>query len=394
MLKYLEPRTDVPAKDDWSTRLSLRDDGVGTEHRVVAFLAVVTFAACFFVPSSAANTVAMVVLGWILLLYLVAPLVGVAGARALRRGLLDEPWRRVPATVAEKPENDPCDRVLLDGLVLKGSFHDLPDMILDRQEVFVCGPDADGRAMIRAAGSADMRPAEVDEGEYPPAARVDRALGRPQDDPALREAARLVRVLIPGMLGLLTVSLVIAGVLVALSVSPVVPTGLMAAGLLVLPTVLDLPAGIGAARRARVAANAVLHSEQWVPAPITLFPWRRGHHLAGIADLPDGPALVRFPNPDVDVTANVVDTGVVWIAGRHGDLIAVGVPWTNSLAHAVVSPRRAGQQADPTSWFRRWRQKDLSDLPGSTGVFPAGGRRAARARRPASPSAAPTPDGG
>ncbi|WP_112268019.1 hypothetical protein [Lentzea terrae] len=360
-MRYLEPRTDVPAKDDWSTRLVLEENRFSTEHKIVSVIAVVTFVVCFFVPMTAGNIAAIVVLGFMLFMNVLSPLIGLAGRRAKRRGLLNEPWRRVPATVADN-DDEPWDLLLLDGMALKGSLHDLPDMVLDRQEVFVCGPDADGRVMVRAAGFTAMRPAEVvDPEEYQAKERVERPLGRPADDPAVQEVVAATWIVT--MVRVVTLfGVVVTGVLVALSVSPLAPTGLVAAALVALP-LLDLRMVLRNVRRQRDAQLAAERSEQWTPVPIRLFPERPGHHLAGVAELPDGPALVRFPNLVLEVVANVADTKVMWIAGTHENVLAVGVPYVNSLTYAVVLPHGVTQEGDPMSWWRRLRPQQRLGLP-------------------------------
>lgn len=359
-MQYLEPRTDVPAKNDWSTKFVLDDTRFTTGHTVNLLITVATFVACFFLPMTAGNVAAIVVLAFMLLLTAGAPLTGLAERRAKRRGLLDQPWRRLPATVADNPD-EPWDLLLVDGLVLKGSFHELPDMVLDRQEVFVCGPDAEGRAMIRAAGFTTMRPAEVDTGEYEARERVDRPLGRPQDDPAVQEVlgstwmAKMIR-------GMVAMAVLVSGVLIALSVSPLAPTGLVTAAL-VATILLDVPTMVGVMGSDRQIAHAVERSEQWTPVPIRLFPEKAGHYVAGIAELPGGPALVRFPAPAPVVVANIADTKVMWIAGTHEDLLAVGVPYVNSLTYAVVRGHGIDLDGDPMSWLRRLRPRKLLGLP-------------------------------
>ncbi|GGU14867.1 hypothetical protein [Lentzea flava] len=359
-MNYLEPRTDVPAIDDWSTRLILRDTRLPAEQRIHSLIAVLTFVVCFFLPMTPGNVAALVVLAFLLLMTVVGPLIGMAGTRAKRSGLLDGPWRRLPAAVAEN-DDEPWDVLLADGLVLKGSFHDLPDMVLDRGEVFVCGPDAEGRAMIRAAGFTAMRPAEVGTGEYRAKERLDRPLGRPRDDPAVRQVINATWVFKTTWV-MFVVTLVVAGVLVALSVSPLAPTGLVTAALVALP-LLDFPMLLASMRRQRRAERAVEHAECWTPVPIRLFPEKAGHHVAGIAELPGGPALVRFPAPVLDVVANIAATSVMWIAGRHENLIAVGVPHVNALTYAVVRPDGAAQDGDPMPWFRRLRSRKPLGLP-------------------------------
>jgi hypothetical protein len=362
VLQYLEPRTDVPAKDDWSTRLALTGVRAVTEDRVVLLVSAVTLVATSVVPSTPGNTLAMVVLAFSVLSYLSSWFShrGVRSAR--RRGLLDEPWRRVPAAVAEKPANDGVDRLLLDGLVLEGKFGGLPDVVLERREVFVCGPDADGHAVVRAAGSTSMYQARVGEGEFPARERVERVLGRPGDEKRIRDGLALTRQMRPFQWLLLVMFPGIVVVLIVMSLSPPAPTGLIAAALWT-PGLLSVPSSIEVLLRDRAIAKAVAGSQPWTPVPMALFPWQRGRYVAGIAELPDGPALVRFPRPWVDLVANIADTKVMWIAGTHEDVLAVGVPGTNLLNFAEVRPQRDAQRSEPLPWWRRYRQPDFSALP-------------------------------
>jgi hypothetical protein len=88
----------------------------------------------------------------------------------------------------------------------------------------------------------------------------------------------------------------------------------------------------------RDAVTAVESSAQWTPVAITLFPWQPDQHVAGLAEMPGGLALVQFVLPDLNVVANIADTGVMWVAGR--DVIAVGVPRVPVLTFAAVQPDR------------------------------------------------------
>ncbi|WP_439658178.1 hypothetical protein ACSHWB_38155 [Lentzea sp. HUAS TT2] len=359
MLHYLEPRTDVPARDDWSTRLAFAGIRIGTEDRVVAVITAVAFIGTFFMPVTPGNAAAQVVLGGTLLMNLAWVLPRFALWRARRRGLLDGPWRRVRAEVAEKRGNDRADRLLLDGLVLRGAFGPAVDVVLQRQEVFVCGPDAEGRAVVRIAGSTSPYLAQVDHGSYQARERVERPLGRPGDEPRIREVLRQTRQSGIFAWPLMAMGPLIAGMLIAYSLAPPAPLGFVAAALW-FPTVLLVPSMIEVRLRCRTIARAVASSQAWTPVPITLLPWRRGHHVAGIADLPGGQALVRFPRPWGDVVANVADTGTAWIVGTHKGVMVLGVPGTNQLNFAVVRPVAT---SDPMSWWRRYRQPDFSALP-------------------------------
>ncbi|NKE63129.1 hypothetical protein FXN61_42970 [Lentzea sp. PSKA42] len=363
MLHYLEPRTDVPARDDWSTGLILEDLRWGA--RTLGGVALVTGAAavaCLFLPMTPGNAGAMALLFLVTLTCGVAPLMYRSETKAQRRGLLDQPWRRVPATVAEKRDDMIDDRLLLDGLVLKGWFHDLNDMVLERQEVFVCGPDASGKAVIRVAGFAKMENAKVDTGDHPAQKRVERPVGRPLDDPAVAKAHKGMRWGVRSWLW----SAVPAGIgalLVLLSLFPFAPTGLIIGGLVLVMGLLGIPSSIEISRWYRDAVVAVESSAQWTPVPITLFPWQPNQHVAGLAEMPGGLALVQFVIPDLHVVANIADTGVMWIAGTHGDVIAVGVPRVRVLTFAAVQPDRDTPKEAPIPWIQRLRTPDFSGLP-------------------------------
>ncbi|MFS8102734.1 hypothetical protein LFM09_36960 [Lentzea alba] len=361
-MQYLEPRTDVPAKDDWSTGLILQDLRWGARALgAVALVAGAGAAACFFLPTTPGNVGALVILSLVALTCGLAPLMYRVETRPRRRGLFDEPWRRLPATVAER-DDSATDRVLLDGLVLKGWFDDLPDMVLERQEVFVCGPDADGRAVVRAAGFAKWHNAKADTGEHTARERVERPLLRPLDDEATLRAYKGLRWGARSWLWS-AVPCGVGGALVLLSLFPLAPAGLVTGGLLLVLGLLGIPTAIEVGRWYRDAVAAVDNSWQWTPVPITLFPWKPGQHVAGLADLPGGLALVQFVVPELDVIANIADTGVMWIAGTHGDVIAVGVPKVPVLTFAAVQRDRDVPEEDPIPWIQRLRTPDFSGLP-------------------------------
>ena len=361
-MQYLEPRTDVPAKDDWSTGLILQDLRWGAKALGgIALVAAGGAVTCWFLPSSPGNTGGLVVLAVVALLCALGPLMYRSETKAERRGLLERPWRRVPAGVAED-QQDATDRLLLDGLVLKGWFEDLPDMVLHRQEVFVCGPDADGRAVVRVAGFAKMANAKVDAGEYPAREPEERPLGRPLDDPATAKACGGLRWGVRSWLWS-AVPAGLGGLVVALSLFPLAPAGLVVGGLVLVAGLLGVPTAVEISRWYRDAVRAVENSAQWTPVPITLFPWQPNQHVAGLAEMPGGLALVQFVIPDLHVVANIADTGVMWIAGTHGDVIAVGVPRVPVLTFAAVQPDRDVPEEDPIPWIQRLRQPDFSGLP-------------------------------
>ncbi|MDX3659502.1 hypothetical protein PV646_19535 [Streptomyces sp. ID05-26A] len=365
-MRYLEPRTDVPAKDDWSTGLILQDLRWGA--KALGVIAAGTGAGavtCWLLPTSPGNLGAFVVLALVTLVFGLAPLMYRVETRPERRGLLEQPWRRVPAQVLEK-HADGTDRLLVDDVVFKGWFQDLPDMVLERQEVFVCGPDADGRAVVRAAGFAKWENAKVDHGEdaraQPVRERVERPLGRPLDDEATARAFNGMRWGVRAWLWA-AVPAVAGGVLVLLSLFPLAPAGLVVGGLVLVLGLLGIPTAVEISRWYRDAVRAVENSAQWTPVAITLFPWQPQQHVAGLAEMPGGLALVQFVLPELSVVANIADTGVMWIAGTHGDVIAVGVPRVPVLTFAAVQPDRDTPKEDPIPPILRFHRPDFSGLP-------------------------------
>ncbi|WP_394619112.1 hypothetical protein JNUCC0626_08450 [Lentzea sp. JNUCC 0626] len=366
-MQYLEPSTDVPATDDWSTGLILRDLRWGA--RNLGGIALVTGAGavvCWLLASTPGNIGAFAVLALLTFLLGLGPLMYRVETRAQRRGLLEQPWRRMPAEVFEKHE-DGTDRLRLsDGVVLKGWFQDLPDMVLERQEVFVCGPDAAGKAVVRAAGFAKMENAKVDRSpdpEHPVRERVERPIGRPLDDSATAQAFKGFRWGERAWLWAV-VPVGVGAVLVLLSLFPLSPAGLVVGGLVLVLGLLGVPTAVEIGRWYRDAVRAVQNSAQWTPVTITLFPWQPNQNVAGLAQMPDGRlALVQFVVPELSVIANIADTGVMWIAGTHDDVIAVGVPRVPVLTFAAVQPDQDTPKEAPIPWIQRFTQPDFSGLP-------------------------------
>lgn len=361
-MQYLEPRTDVPAKDDWSTGLILRDmRSAARVFGTIAALAAAGSAVCYFLPDSTGNVVAALVLFMIAFAAGLVSLCSWPQTRARRRGLLEQPWRRMPAVPAQN-QNDATDRLLLDGLVLRGWFSELHDMVLERGEVFVCGPNADGRAVVRVAGFAEMHNAKVDKGEYPAQEREDYPVGRPLDDPAVQQAADGLRWGVRSWRWSALFGAIGAAMIVG-SFFPLAVGGLVVGGLLLGTALLIFPATVELSRWYRDAVRALRNSGEWTPVAITLFPWKPNQHVAGLAQLPGGLTLVQFVIPDLHVIANIADTGVMWIAGTHDDVITVGVPRVPALSFAVVQPDRDVPEEDPIPWVRRLNQPDFSVLP-------------------------------
>lgn len=62
-MQYLEPRTDVPAKEDWSTGLIMQDSRWGGRTLgIAAVVATVVWLVCWFLPDSIGTLYAMFVM--------------------------------------------------------------------------------------------------------------------------------------------------------------------------------------------------------------------------------------------------------------------------------------------------------------------------------------------
>jgi hypothetical protein len=368
VLQYLEPRTDVPAKDDWSTGLILQE--LGLVRRVLSITALVSLAGivgCLFLPMVMGNIAAIVVLSLLLLVGAIGPVMHRVETLPVRRGLLEQPWRRCPATVVDHPVDKYATYLRLpDGVVLEGFLgDDMPEMVRERGEIFVCGPNANGKAVVRVAGLAETanakvaRPAEFVAQE--PGERHE--LGRPLDDPAVLKALPSMEAGEHAVLGS-TVPAVIGAVIVLMSLWPIAPAGLVLGGVVVILSLLMLPSLIEVGRWYRDAVKGVHAAQRWIPVPVTLFPWKPGALVAGLATMEGGRlALVQFVDPDLHVIANIADTGTMWIAGVHEDVIAVGVPRVPVLTIAAVQPDSDTPREAPVPWIQRLRQPDFSGLP-------------------------------
>ncbi|WP_424187065.1 hypothetical protein ACOBQX_04325 [Actinokineospora sp. G85] len=369
MRRYLEPRTDVPAVEDWSTALILAESR--TAGRVGrAALAVVVPAGLgtvLFLPGTAGNTATAALLGLLALVCAIAVLVSAADRRMTRRGLLNGPWRRCPATVAAPSEEAAVlDRLLVfddsGTLVVRAMLTDALDLVLDRQEVFLVGPDAAGRVVLRAPGLCRLFRARVDDAEVRPREREPRTSERPLDDTAVAQAFRAFRWGTRAWLWP-TVPTALGAALVLLSIAPLAVAGLVVGGLLLVCGALAAPMlALGPWYRQAVAG--LRSAPRWTQAPFTLFPWEPGRAVAGLAQLPGGLALVQFPLPNPDVIANIADTGVLWTAGTpSGGAVAAGVPGVRALTLGVVQPDRDTPEEKPQPWLMRGNEPSLRTIP-------------------------------
>ncbi|CCH30944.1 hypothetical protein ABZ816_01590 [Actinosynnema sp. NPDC047251] len=364
---YLEPRTDVPAREDWSTGLALAElRMVTTVLGVVAAVSAGAVAALvLFVPATPGTVAAIVLLGLVALFCSLGPVMRPAETAPLRRGLLDGPWRRVAATTAAEEEDVPEDRLIVfDGetVVLRGFLQQPAELVLDRQEVFLCGPDAQGRAVVRMAGMCRMERVRVDARPARPRERLPQVSARPLDDPTVARAARGFRYNGKAWLWP-AVGAGLGAVVAALSLWPLSVPGLVVGGLVLVLSALAATCFVPIGRLYREAEVGLHAAQTWTPVPVTLFPWEPHRSVTGLAQLPGGTALVQFPLPELDVIANIADTGTMWIAGGTTGVVAVGLPRLPVLGVAVIQPDRDRPENEPQPWLLRHRDPGLREIP-------------------------------
>ncbi|MDT7621973.1 MAG: hypothetical protein QOF99_2874 [Pseudonocardiales bacterium] len=368
----LEPRTDVPALEDWSTDMVLAQSAVGV--RTSAGLAVaslgVAVALLVLVPPDPGTIAAVVVLVLFGLLTALIPITARMETSARRRRLLEGPWQRCAAAVAVGEDGALHDRLIVhrsaETLVLKGFLIPFPAVVAHRQEVFLCGPDDDGRALLRVAGMLRIVPAKLD--PRPARARERELLlpGRPLDDPGAARASRSFRWgtrlwLVPAVLG------VCGAVVVTLALRPLAVPGLVVGGLLLIAAAYSVPIVVMFVRWFAEALAGLCAAREWSPVPITMFPWEPGREVAGLAQLPRGTALVQFPYPQPDVVANVSDSGMMWMAGDGIGAVAVGVPGVPVMTFCVVTPDSDTPVEAPQPWLLRTQDPVLDKIPSLRG---------------------------
>lgn len=358
---YLKPRTDCPAARDWSTVLSLAETRAAARTLcVIAVLLPLAVCLAIVLPMTPGNLTSIGVLGLLGLFGSIGPFLLLIERR--RKRLLDQPWRRCPATVAAAEESAVFDRVIVfeEGrpLVLRGTLADVPTVLLDRQELFLVGPDAEGRALIRVAGLCQPFPAKVDTGDARPREREPSPPGSPPDTRALRRLRRGARGWVyPVAAG------VLGAALLALGLHPLSPLALVVGAVLLVSGALLTQPVVMLSRYYAKASAAANTANEWTSLPITLFPWEPTNVVAGLVQLPGGMALIQFPLPNLDVIANIADTGTLWIWGTPSGVVAVGLPRLPVLTFGVLQADRDKPPDEPQPWLLRTNDPGLREIP-------------------------------
>jgi hypothetical protein len=272
-------------------------------------------------------------------------------------------WRRLPATIVS---DKPClVRVNIDGtdvtMRVRRTNRNAKQILLRTPTLWICGPDEQGRALLRLAGSVGHGLTQVT-GAVPtgaPPTLIHPATPRPADEPALSWSRRIQsRALLIAM----AVSLVFVGI----GVGNLTWTGFdfgeidgTAFGGSIGGLAMFILMAQGYAK-ARKTFRQLAQAPYWQPVPVSLDTWDRPANSAlrtgsGRVILPGGwEGFVDFPRLSFDLAANMRATGVLWVAGdaAPGATVPIGLPGYPLLGRAVFrttysqsGPRRAQLQA-------------------------------------------------
>lgn len=346
----------MPAGQDWSTALAIAE--TRSAARTV----------CTLLPLLPAAVLLAVVVEWNVGNGVSITLTGVAGSIGLlgpvallaeygrrRRGLLTRPWRRCPADVAVIDRRPDLERMIVLGddgpIVVRGAMSEAAPIVSARRELFLLGPDADGHVLIRVAGLCTAFGARLDSAPARPSDPVAAPACPPPGDRVMRSLRRGARCraypILVGALGI---------VVAALGVRPLSPAAFVVGGVLVALAAAALPVATALSRHYAAALAGARAATGWTALPATLFPWEPTDVVAGLVTLPTGTALIQFPLPDLDVVANIADTGSLWIRGvtpTGSGAIAVGVPGVPRLTFGVLQHDRDTPPDRPLPWLLR-----------------------------------------
>ena len=256
----------------------------------------------------------------------------------LRRGkalLSRYGWRAAPARVlADKP----ClVRVSLEGRELTLRLRRINpvgrQVLLRTGTVWLCGPDEQGRALARVAGSVGHAIADVTDAVPvgPPPVLTRPVSRRPGDDPGMIWARRSFH---RAMLILLGVLVLLTGVGIGfLTENGSTGPGDAVFSPVLIVAVLLVVFGVGYVTGARQLAR-FRQAPYWLPVQVSLDSWTGQPNTsvrtgAGRIILPNGwRGYVDFPRLNFELAANMRATGVLWLAGEPvpGKPVPVGLP--------------------------------------------------------------------
>ena len=126
---------------------------------------------------------------------------------------------------------------------------------------------------------------------------------------------------------------------------------------------MTTPAAVQLSRYYAQAAAAADAATEWTSLPITLFPWEPANVVAGLVQMPGRTVLIQFPLPNLDVIANIADTGTIWIWGNPSDVVAVGAPQLPVLTVGVLQADRDKPPEETQPWLLRGNDPGLREIP-------------------------------
>lgn len=246
-------------------------------------------------------------------------------------------WRGVPATVlADKP----ClVRIVIDDteLTLRLTRLNLigKQSLLRTGTLWICGPDEQGRALVRVAGSVGQALAEVTNTRptgVPPVPQRP-VSPRPGDDPGLLWArhafhrSMLISLVVVVLLGGINVGVLSRTGLGDLGRNEGALAQLVGVTVMLIAIAWGYVAGLRQFRRYDAAPY-------WVPVQVSLDTWDGPPNMAvrtgsGRVILANGwRGYADFPRLSLDLAANLRGTGVLWLAGdpMPGATVPIGLP--------------------------------------------------------------------
>ena len=247
-------------------------------------------------------------------------------------------WRPVPARIL-------ADRPCLVRVALEGAEPVLrvrrlnwigKQVVLRTGELWICGPDERGRALVRVAGSVGQGIADVTDarpGGAPPVP-VHPGGPRPGEDPGLIRSQRYYHRAMVITVAIMVLLIGIGvGFLSQYGVADVGALDPVLVGWLFLGPVLLVLILWGYARTSKSMRRAA-QAPYWQPVQVSLDTWDEPAFAAvrtgtGRVILPGGwRAYADFPRLSLDLAANLRATGVLWMIGDPvpGTLVPIGLP--------------------------------------------------------------------
>lgn len=349
---------------DWSTAAILAETvSAGRMLTAAAVALPLTIGFALVLPATPGNIAAEVVLGVVGLFGAIGPVVLLLERQRYRRRLLAQDWRRCAAAVVLEEQPVGRDRLIVreygESFLVRGFLVDVPEVVISREEVFLLGPDEDGRALLRVAGLCRIFAVRRVPGEAEPVVGIPADPYRPPGERELRSLRHGARSWIyAAAIG------VVGAVVLVLGRWPVpAPLALVVGGVLVVLAAIALPVAVPISRLFAAALAAAEAATAWTSLPITLLPRDPSGIVAGLIQVGNRTTLVQFPIPDLDVITNIADTDTIWIWGAPTGVVAVGVPQLPLMTFGVLQDDRDKPPDEPQPWLLRVNDPGLRRIP-------------------------------